>query len=152
MNDTVDSICQLQPEQIITCMVNAIDRKQWSVARELFTDTVLVDYSSLNSQPGSNVRSSDLVGGWQKLLDSVSTHHMVSNFEVTMTGDRAESECHVYACHQAEGIAGWDCYGRYLHALEHIDTAWKITEMTLIVHGQKGNLSFLQDIASQSNQ
>lgn len=148
----VDNTCQWQLEQIIIRMVNAVDRKQWSVARELFMDIVFVDYSDLNGQPGSNIQSAELVSGWQSLLDAVSTHHMVSNFEVAIDGDKAESECHVYACHEAKGVDAWDCYGRYLHSLEQMEGHWKIARMALIVHGQKGNLSFLQDIARQSSQ
>ncbi len=133
-------------EQTIIRMVNAIDRKEWSVVREQFTDTVLVDYSSLNGAAGAEVPSAVLVGGWQSLLASVSTHHMVSNFEVSVDGSKASSECHVYACHTVPDLEGWDCYGRYLHTLEQIQEQWKITRMTLVVHGQKGNLSFLQQV------
>ena len=133
-------------EQTIIRMINAIDRKEWTTAKEQFADTVMVDYSSLNNVPAADISSSDIVGSWQNLLASVATPHMVSNVEVNIAGDIAESECHVYACHAARDIEDWDCYGRYLHTLERIRGQWQITRMTLVVHGQKGNLSFLQQI------
>lgn len=107
-------------EQTIIRMVNDVDRKEWSVVREQFTDSVFVDYSSLNGAAGAKVSSAVLVGGWQSLLVSVANHHMVSNFEVNVDGSKASSECHVYACHTVLNLEGWDYYGRYLHTLEQI--------------------------------
>ncbi|CAM3804238.1 nuclear transport factor 2 family protein [Parendozoicomonas haliclonae] len=149
MSEAHEVIAQWQVAQAITRMVNAIDSKRWSDARVQFADTVFVDYSSLNGQPGADISSSDLVHGWQELLERVLTHHMVSNFEVEVQGDKAESECHVYACHELPGLEGWDCYGRYQHLLERVNGQWLIIQMTLIVHGQKGNLEFLQQVSSQ---
>lgn len=137
----------IEVKQTIIRMVNGIDRKEWSKSREAFADKVFVDYSSLNKQKGSEILSDALIEGWKNLLSVASTHHMVSNFEITVGDSRSESECHVYAVHQAQGIESWDCFGRYLHTLENINGQWEITRMTLIIHGQKGNLSFLQDIS-----
>ncbi len=131
-------------------MVNAIDSKQWKVAEAKFADEVFVDYSSLSSQPGSIVKASELVGGWQNLLANVSTHHMLSNFDIAIDGEQAEAFSHVYASHTAEGIDYWDAYGRYHHKLDRINDQWKITSMTLIMHGQKGNLNFLQEVGKMN--
>ena len=140
-----------QVKQSIVSMVNAIDTKQWDRATAQFNDEVFVDYSSLSGQPGSMTLASDLVGGWKNLLAKVSTHHLLSNFEISVRGDQAEAVSHVYASHSADGIAGyWDAYGRYQHKLRYIDGAWKITSMTLVMHGQKGNLNFLQEVTQMN--
>ncbi len=133
-------------KQSIVTMVNAIDAKQWQVATEQFAPRVFVDYSSLSGQPGGVVNASDLVGGWQSLLARVETLHQLSNFDIQLSGDQAEVYSHVYASHLAAGIDYWDAFGRYHHKLERINGSWKITDMTLIMHGQKGNTNFLQEV------
>ena len=144
-NSSAKMDSELVRQNIVT-MVNAIDGKHWDLATAQFADQVFVDYSSLSGQPGSMVNASDLVGGWRDLLARVDTHHLLGNFEISVEGDRAESYSHVYASHQAEGIEYWDAYGRYHHKLEKTGDQWKITGMTLIMHGQKGNQAFLQEV------
>lgn len=127
-------------------MINAIDTKQWSVAQQAFSEKVYVDYSSLNGQAGSNMMSVDLVNGWKKVLAKVETHHLLSNFQISVDGNKAEAFSHVYASHNAQGFGFWDAYGRYQQKLVKTDEGWKITSMTLIMHGQKGNKNLLQEV------
>ncbi|MCF2859188.1 alpha/beta fold hydrolase [Pseudoalteromonas sp. SMS1] len=142
---------QAEIKQVIVDMVNAIDTKQWQRAQSSFADTVFVDYSSMSGQAGSNVAATELITGWRNLLVQVETHHMLSNFEVSVKGDSAQVFSHVYASHSASGIEYWDIFGRYIHVLKNINGRWKIIEMTLQTQGQKGNLNFLQE-ASQMSQ
>ena len=72
---------------------------------------------------------------FQSALEEISVCHADTDFLQDMSTEAV-----------ARGIEGWDCYGRYLHTLERIRGQWQITRMTLVVHGQKGNLSFLQQI------
>ena len=136
---------ELVKHSIVT-MVNAIDAKQWDVATQQFSKQVFVDYSSLTGQAGAEVKGADLVDGWRNLLAKVDTHHLLGNFEVTVAGEAAEAFSHVYASHLAKGIDYWDAFGRYHHKLEKVNDQWKITSMTLIMHGQKGNPNFLQEV------
>ena len=149
-NASVDEAEEVK--EVIVTMVNAIDTKQWSTAVNQFDTEVFVDYSSLSGQAGSVVLASDLVGGWQGLLKRVNTHHMLSNFEVSVDGFQSEAFSHVYASHTAEGLDYWDAFGRYHHELKKIDGQWKISHMTLIMHGQKGNLNFLQEVTEMNTQ
>lgn len=136
-------------QDVVTTMVNAIDTKLWDVAEGEFTPTVFVDYSSMTGQPGTQLQAKELVGGWKNLLKSVDTHHMLTNFSIQVDGNKARSQSHVYASHLAEDIDYWDIFGLYLHELEKINGTWKITSMTLIVHGQKGNTEFLSQVSQQ---
>ena len=77
---------------------------------------------------------------------------MLSNFEITVDGDKAQSYSHVYASHIADSIDYWDAYGRYYHELEKLDAKWQITNMTLLMHGQKGNQQFLQEAIAMNEQ
>lgn len=137
---------KIDVQDTITKMVNAIDTKKWQIAKEQFATDVFVDYSSMNGQAGSIMKSADLVDGWENLLSTVNTHHMLTNFEITVDGDKAKSQSHVYASHTTDGVPYWDIFGLYLHELEKQDGEWKITSKTLVVHGQKGNTNFLSDV------
>lgn len=134
-------------KQTIIEMVNAIDAKKWNVAIEQFDEKLFVDYQSLSGQAGSDVAAKGLVGSWKKLLNKVETHHMLTNFDIKIDGTNAEVFSHVYASHIAKGIKYWDAYGRYHHKLRKTDNGWKITFMKLIMHGQKGNKKFLQQVS-----
>ena len=127
-------------------MINSLDRKEWNNTLKQFDKNVFVDYSSMNGVAGSTVKSNDLVGGWEKLLKRVNTHHMLTNFEISIDGDEANTSSHVYASHTAKNTKYWDIYGRYIHRLKKSKKGWKITSMKLIVHGQKGNTKFLQQV------
>ena len=130
-------------------MVNAIDTKQWNEATSYFAKDVFVDYSSMTGQPGSKVTAKQLVGSWEKLLAKVDTHHMLSNFVQSADGNQAEVISHVYASHSAKNIKPWDIFGRYHHKLQKTSKGWKIVSMKLIVHGQRGNTKFLQDVSQK---
>lgn len=136
-------------QDTIIKMVNAIDTKKWQLAKDQFAKDVFVDYSSMNGQAGATMLSDDLVNGWEGLLEKVSTHHMLTNFEISVDGDKATSQSHVYASHLADGVEYWDIFGLYLHGLEKQGGEWKITSKTLVVHGQKGNTDFLADVSGQ---
>ena len=135
------------PKKTVITMVNAIDTKEWNKALDQFSNKVFVDYSSMTKQPGQETASKDLVGGWQRLLKKAETHHMLTNFVVNANLSSAKVTTHVYASHTGKKIKYWDIYGRYLFNLEKIDGDWKITSMTLKVHGQKGNTNFLKEIS-----
>ena len=141
---------QQQVQQAIIKMVNSIDSKDWNLATERFTEEVFVDYSSMTGQAGNTVKAEDLVGGWEGLLADVSTHHMLTNFDITIAGEAAEAWSHVYASHEAEGVEYWDIYGRYQHKLQKTPEGWQINFMKLIVHGQRGNRDFLKQVSEQT--
>ena len=144
-------VAEAAVKQSIIRMVNAVDSQQWQAVKAQFADTVFVDYSSMTGQPGADVNAGELVDSWQQLLGAVRSHHILSNFELSVKGKQAEAFSHVYASHTAEGVDYWDVFGRYHHTLSKVQGQWKITGLTLTVDGQKGNLSFFQDVAAQQS-
>jgi fermentation-respiration switch protein FrsA (DUF1100 family)/ketosteroid isomerase-like protein len=139
-----------QVKQTIVDLINAVDAKQWQQAQSEMTANIFTDYSSLFGQPGAEVTSGELVGGWQNLLQNASTHHILSNFDISVEGNTATAYSHVYASHVADGIDYWDVYGRYVHKLVKQQGDWKINSMTLLTHGQKGNPNFVQEALAQN--
>ena len=142
---SIDEVQKIQGT--IIKAVNSVDTKKWGDATRYLAESVFVDYSSMNGQAGTEVKAVDLVAGWQQLLAKASTHHILTNFEIQVNGNHAETQSHVYASHVAEGVEYWDIFGRYLHKLEKTADGWKITSITFIVHGQKGNKDFLEQIS-----
>lgn len=140
---------EIAAQQTIIEMVNAIDSKKWNHALKRFDGKVFVDYSSMTGQAGTDVASKDLVEGWKNLLKKVDTHHMLSNFVIKKNRDNIEAFSHVYASHTSKGIPHWDIYGQYHHKLKKTPDGWKIIFMKLTVYGQKGNLSFLEQLSKQ---
>ena len=136
-------------KRVVVKMVNAIDSKNWDLALEQFDEAVFVDYSSMTGRAGSNMEAKKLVNGWKNLLEKTETHHMLTNFEVSRDGNVIETYSHVYATHNSQGIKHWDIYGRYHHKLQKRSGKWKITFMKLLVHGQKGNLKFLEQVSKK---
>lgn len=138
----------LNPKQVVVKMVNAIDTKDWATGEAQFAPKVFVDYSSMTGKPGAETAAKDLVGGWEKLLSKAQTHHMLTNMVTERGANKGEAKVysHVYASHNAKGVDYWDIYGRYIHDLKKTPNGWKITSMTLKVHGQKGNTKFLEQV------
>lgn len=139
-------LVQLSVQQTIIKMVNAVDTKHWEEALAQFEPQLSVDYSSLTEQPKADIAASALVQSWQQALAKAQTHHMVTNFDCSLQGSHATVECHVYASHQAAGLEGWDLFGRYQFELVETQGQWRIVAMTLLVHGQKGNFDFIQQL------
>ena len=139
---------QEQVKQTIVDMINAVDSKHWNIAKSKFMPSVYADYSSLSGQPAATVKTEELVNGWQNLLTPVNTLHQLSNFDIRVQRNQAEAFSHVYASHTAKGVEGyWDVFGRYRHQLQKVEGEWKISSITLMTHGQKGNMNFFQDLA-----
>lgn len=149
---SVDMTSAEQVKQSIITMVNAVDTNQWGVVSSKFADQVFIDYSSLTGQAGGLVDASDLVGSWEQLLNDVNSHHIMSNFDVSVKGSHAEAFSHVYASHTFDNIEHWDVFGRYHHKLSRVGDQWKVTSLTFTVHGQKGNLDFFKDVGEQQTE
>ncbi len=75
------------------------DAKDWSAARALFADGEIdVDMSSLAGGGPVRLTADALIDGFRGGLHAGKTsHHMATNYRVTIAGDRAEVFAHGYA-------------------------------------------------------
>eukprot|EP01062_Namystynia_karyoxenos_P030313 TRINITY_DN22660_c0_g1_i1.p2 TRINITY_DN22660_c0_g1~~TRINITY_DN22660_c0_g1_i1.p2 ORF type:complete len:212 (+),score=77.57 TRINITY_DN22660_c0_g1_i1:75-638(+) len=70
---------------------DAVDRSDWAAYRELFTEDAEIDYEAAGGRKGGPKEISE----WLESAFSffIGAQHLVSNFNVTVTGDRATIRC-----------------------------------------------------------
>src|SRR5688572_8470813 len=131
---------------------NSADRRDWKQCAGYFADEVFVDYSSLNNIPGSIIKAADLIKGWESFLPKFRfTQHMVTNFDVSINGNKANAVFYAHAIHHLPHTKGgdqWGVYAVYHAGLLQAATGWKISSMTMHINYTEGNKNMLAAIAS----
>lgn len=96
-------------------------------------------------------KASALVGGWQKMLGSVVTQHLLGPIEVASSGKTATAECHVQATHEARGDE-WVVQGHYVFSLDRVGGGgWAIARMKLETYRQTGNAELLAQASADGS-
>lgn len=109
---------------VITRMLHAIDRLDWTVVRESFADRVATDYTSLWGGEAADMPVDQLIAQWQEFTATLAaTHHQTG--PVLVSGGRAET--HVTAYHWLPNGDAWTVHGHYIAQLAD----GKITALTL---------------------
>jgi uncharacterized protein len=131
---------------------NSADKRDWKQCTGYFADEVFVDFSSLNNVPGSKMKGTDLVKGWEGFLPKFrSTQHMVTNFDISINGNKANATFYGHAIHHLPHTKGgdlWGVYGVYHAVLNQTAAGWKITEFALNLKYIEGNKNMLAAIAN----
>jgi SnoaL-like domain len=110
---------------VLTRMLHAIDRLDWTTVRDSFTDTVYTDYTSLWGGAPGTAAIDELVGQWQEFVQGFgATQHLTGPLSVS--GDRVDT--HVTAHHWRSGTGNaWVVHGHYIARI----AGRKISELTL---------------------
>lgn len=117
----------------------AVDRRDWRLLGEIFVPdaTVRVRSSSLMTGTG------EIVSRYRRGLSKYdSTHHMVTNHEITVEGDTALHSCLVHAQHVRPGAAGDSIFtigGRYEDRLARTPHGWRLTHRELVTLWSEGD-------------
>jgi hypothetical protein len=119
---------------VITRMLHAIDRLDWTVVRESFADVVATDYTSLwGGEPGE-VPAEQLLAQWQEFTATLAaTHHQTG--AIVVSDGRAET--HVTAVHWLADGDAWTVYGHYVAQLANGKIA-ALTLQTFRAYGHEG--------------
>ncbi len=128
--------------ETIIRMFNATDAREWREVERCFSSNVLLDYSSMTGNPASRVSPSQITQSWKQVLPGFeNTQHMISNFEVNLTSNRAHIFCKGIAYHFLPHPLGdlWIVAGTYDFVLEDLG-GWKITAMKFDISFQSGNM------------
>jgi len=126
------------------------DGRRWKDLADLFTPSVVVDYTSLAGGTPSIVDAATLVAGWRKVLGNLTmTQHMVSNQVVEVDHTRATCQAYFQATHllRDEALAGkdmWTLGGRYEFGLVQDASAWKIERIRMTAMWQTGNADIMR--------
>jgi hypothetical protein len=105
------------------------DEKDWTAARRLFANGPIdVDMSSLGGGP-IRMTADELLAGFSAGLHAGKlSHHMTTNYRVTVTGDRAELYAHGYAWNHVPAMpAGsdlWETWGTYRLTARRAASGW----------------------------
>ena len=116
-----------------------IDTRQWDVLRDR---VFLNDSTAFLGSPLEGIGAiTDRIQRALGMLDT--SQHMVSNHQVTITGDTATSRCYFQAQHVRQAADGGPNYivaGIYADDFIRTPAGWRIQDRTLTVLWTEGNM------------
>lgn len=144
---------RLKERAAITEVVNAIatlaDLRQWSKLRQLLTEEVTVDYTSLFAGEIQNIASNQLISQWQSVLPGFdATQHTITNHHIIINANKATAIAYVRATHKLDNEL-WIVGGYYIDELIKTDTAWKIKAIKYNAMYEEGDRSLLEKAAAK---
>jgi 3-phenylpropionate/cinnamic acid dioxygenase small subunit len=132
MTDDAALSALLETEAIRTQMVRYpryLDERRWDDYVALFDDDGVLAHPGGRTEGAANIRTrveADL-GGY------TATHHLTSNYDITVDGDTAVARATFIATHVTapDGGAYWQGGGVYRIALRRVDGIWRIQALTI---------------------
>lgn len=121
------------------------DAKDWAAARALFVEgPVEVDMSSLVGGGPVRMTAAELFAGFEAgLHEGKASHHMASNYRVTLDGGRAELWAHGYAWNRLAGYHGgselWETWGNYRLTFRRTGAGWRLDGFRYHAKLNRGN-------------
>lgn len=129
--------------ETVIYVANFADARAWGELRDLFTDEVEVDYTSLAGGEPSVVKADDLIASWRGTLAGFdATQHQVTNILVTVSGDGAQANAYIHADHYLAGAPGgdhWLVLGTYDYRLVRTNGGWRVRSTRLNLKHLEGN-------------
>lgn len=136
------------PNDVVIGLFVATDRQDWEEVSAAFDSKVLLDYSSMNGNPATELTPEQIITAWQGILPGFEhTHHQLGNFQVSESGDKAQVFCYGTATHHLTAENGniWTVVGTYDFDLRKSEGSWKITSMKFNFKYQDGNASLPEE-------
>jgi hypothetical protein len=133
--------------EVCTRMAWHTDRREWAELREIFSEKVRLDYTSLNGGEPVELTPDQIVGGWSELLGALdATQHLITNHLVTVDGDSAGCTASFQATHVLANRFGaplWTLGGTYRFDLVRHHGSWLIAGVEMTVVWADGNKDLL---------
>ncbi|WBP85154.1 nuclear transport factor 2 family protein [Kitasatospora cathayae] len=134
---------------VCTRMCWHTDKREWDRLRtDVFTDEVLVDYTSLNGGDPAQLTAEDLIAAWCGLLsDLTATQHLLTNHLVRIEGATAVATADFQATHLLPNALGgplWTLGGHYRFTLRRTAEGWRIDGLTMTAVWAEGNRQILE--------
>jgi hypothetical protein len=119
-----------QIAEVLIRYATGIDFKDWPLLRTCWTEDVDVDYGEVGRYSGA-----DAITGLMEQLHSAMgpTYHRLTNFTITVDGDRATARSYVHAVLQAipDDTTSWvEALGHYDDELVRTSDGWRIARRT----------------------
>lgn len=148
---SMPTIALLADEHAIREVVDLLfiytDQKAWVKARPLFTDGLLeIDMSSLNGGTSVQMTADELLAGFEVgLHEEKASHHMTSNYHITIEGDQAEVWAHGYSWNRLltapAGADLWETWGNYRLSLLRTAAGWQLSAFRYFAKYNRGDES-----------
>ena len=129
-------------ESLIARMLQAVDRLDWSAARETFDDAIEVDYTSLFGGQPERLATDVLIERWQSLLPGFdATQHITGPVVTSITNGMAVADTHLRAYHYINDAPGgsWTLVGHYTLGARRTAQGWRLTRLRVDVYRQEGD-------------
>src|SRR5688500_5378811 len=121
----------------------SVDNRDWENVKTIFSDTVLLDYTSMAGGQPSNLASADIINSWKSVMPGFDkTHHQLGNYIIETDSLVAKVFCYGTATHYLSNESKsnlWTVVGSYDLELQTIGKAWRITKMTFNLKYIDGN-------------
>lgn len=79
-------------QQLIARFANSFDLKAWDDLAACLASTLYTDYTDLRGTPPETISKQHFVELRRAALESLATHHLVSNIEIQLNGARGEAK------------------------------------------------------------
>jgi hypothetical protein len=125
--------------RVVSRFANSFDLKDWQSLEELLTESVEIDYADLRGEVGA-VSRTDYVAKRRIALQTLDTHHLLSNAEIEVDGETAT--CRISGLIQRRRDERFfHSHVIYLFRLERSSGSWRIQAITQRVLWNEGDPS-----------
>ncbi|MGV9771592.1 nuclear transport factor 2 family protein [Streptosporangium sp. NPDC003464] len=140
--------------EVCTRMGWHADQREWDRLRTIFSDTVTLDYTSLNGGEPATLTPEQIVGAWSVVLGGFdATQHLITNHLVAVDGDTAVCTASFQATHRLANPFGsplWTLGGTYRFDLVRADGDWRISGVVMTATWADGNKDLMALAAGTS--
>ncbi len=114
---------RIEIADLLTRYARAVDTRDWTLYRQVFTPSAHIDYRSAGGIAGDV----ETVAAWleQTLAGFDMTQHLISNLEVHVDGDEARVRAMFFNPMRTSDGTRFTCGGWYDHDLVRTDAGWR---------------------------
>lgn len=127
---------ELAIQQTINRFANSFDLHDWALMESILAPILVIDYSDLRDEPPKEVTAQAYVQNRQQNLSDLNMHHLMGNFDITVTSDTAVAivSCLIYR--QKDGHS-FNSHAIYRFQLAKAEI-WRITHIKQTILWNEG--------------
>jgi hypothetical protein len=140
---------RLDIQDLICAVTMYADLGNYDRAKAQFAERATMHYASLFGEERRSVPAAEFLDYVQTYMPGFdATQHQVTNFEIKVQGDYAESRSQVRASHRI-GSEDWVVASIYLHTFTRTPRGWRISAMGVRKIFEEGERSLLERAAAR---
>ncbi|CAM3882837.1 hypothetical protein VA7868_00328 [Vibrio aerogenes CECT 7868] len=129
------------------------DQSAFAYLGRLFSEEVVVDYTSVFGGEPATVHRGALIRQWAGLQPGFdNTLHHLSGIDVELSGTHATVTADVTASHFIDDDGFWQISGQYQFEMEKTTSDWTIHALTLRASAEQGNREILYRAMEKAQQ